>query len=71
MEQVLLKKIKQIKINLENAKDELSNVQDILSRTILINNSVFKYNEISNIKNRLNKQISNLDAKIIPELMNK
>ena len=59
MEEELLKKIKQIKANLENVKNELSNVQDSLNRTISINNNGFKYSEISNMKNRLNNQINN------------
>lgn len=66
----LLRKMKQVKNNLENAKRQLRNAQGILEKSITFNNDGFKSEDISKLNNRINKQVNNLNNKIIPKINN-
>ncbi len=69
-EEELLKKMKKIKTNLENTKIQLRNVKNILNQSITFANEGFKSDEISKLTTKLNKQINNLNSKIIPKIDN-
>lgn len=66
----LLRNIKSIKNNLESTKRQLKKAQDILNQSINFNNDSFKYDDILSLNQRINKQINNLDNKIIPKINN-
>ena len=66
----VLKKMKRIKNNLENARTQLTNAKNILNQSITFGNEGFKSETISNLNTKLNKQINNLNNKIIPKINN-
>ena len=70
MNEELLQKMKKIKNNLENTKLQLRNAKNILNQSITFDNEGFKSDDISKITTKLNKQINNLNSKIIPKINN-
>lgn len=68
MNDELLKNMKKIKNNLENTKIQLRNAKNILNQSITFDNEGFKSDDISVLTTKLNKQINNLNNKIIPKI---
>ena len=66
----LLRKMKKIKNNLENTKLQLRNAKNILNQSITFDNEGFKSDDISKLTTKLNKQINNINSKIIPKINN-
>ena len=66
----VLKKMKRVKSNLENARIQLRNAKNILNQSITFDNEGFKSEKISDLSTKLNKQVSNLNNKIIPKINN-
>ena len=64
----VLKKMKKVKNNLENARVQLRNAKNLLNQSITFDNEGFKSEEISNLNTKLNSQIYNLNNKIIPKI---
>ena len=64
----VLKKMKKVKSNLENAKFQLRNAKNILNQSITFDNEGFKLEEISNLSTKLNVQINTLNNKIISKI---
>jgi len=66
----LVEKMKEIKNKLENVKKQLKNTQELLNETITFDNEGFGCDKFLSLNTRLNKQINNLDNKIIPKINN-
>lgn len=64
----LLKKMKKVKNNLENARIQLRNAKNILNQSITFDNEGFKSEEISDLSTKLNAQINSINKKIIPKI---
>ena len=64
----LLRKMRKVKTNLENAKYYLGLADDILENSITFNNEGFKSQSINTASSKLNKQINNVRNKIIPKI---
>ena len=62
--------MKKIKTNLENVRVHLINIKNILNQSITFDNEGFKSDEISKLTTKINKQINNLNGKIIPKIDN-
>lgn len=70
MSEDLYDKMLKLKNSLQNAKIQLQNAQNYLECSILFDNRVFKQQEFSSLKNKLDIQIENLSNKILPEIDN-
>jgi len=55
------------KTYLQNAKTELNSVINILEECVVIDNDVYKKNEVTKIRKDCNTQLNNLVNYIIPE----
>ena len=64
----LLNKMNRIKTNLNNAKIDINKAKEILSECISIDGEVFCNEKFSNIENKINVQLNNLNNKIIPKI---
>lgn len=70
MDNDLLEKMKRIKRNLENARENLNLGMDLLNQSITFNDVGYKTNDVSEIREKMNVQIDNLNNKIIPKINN-
>lgn len=68
MNEELINKMERVKNNLDNAITQLDNARSILDQNITFNNQGFKHNCISNLSQRINTQIYNINNTIIPNI---
>ena len=64
----LLRRIRNARYNLDNARKELGYAKSALSDSITVNGICFKNDTINSINNSINQQINIINNRIIPKI---